>query len=837
VNDKLGEYDPQRIEAKWQKIWEEQGAFNADVDPQRRKYYVLEMLPYPSGTLHMGHMRNYSIGDAVARFKRMRGLNVLHPIGWDSFGLPAENAAIKNGIPPRHWTNSNIQQMKAVCKRFGFSYDWRREISTCEPEYYRWNQWFFLRMLEKNLAYRKRSKVNWCPQCQTVLANEQVVDGCCWRHETTAVEAKEIEQWFLRITKYSDELLDDMAELQDGWPERVLVMQKNWIGKSFGARVRFAVADLPAIAIEVFTTRIDTIYGVSAVLLSPHHSKLSELIAGMPGNNATQERLASMRKVNLRAADLATAEKVGLFTGRFALNPFSGERTPIWVANFVLAEYGTGAVMCVPAHDQRDFEFAEKYRLPLKLVVQSLDGASLRADQMESAYTEYGRSVASGPYTGLDSAAAIAKMTADAEAKGFGKAETTYRLKDWGISRQRYWGTPIPVVYCEKCGVVPVPDNQLPVKLPENVALTGEGQSPLASAADFVNTKCPKCGAAARRETDTMDTFVDSSWYFYRYTDAQNDQAPYDSAKVEYWFPIDQYIGGIEHAILHLIYSRFFTKVMRDLGLIRHNEPVRRLFSQGMVQKGGCAMSKSHGNVVGADEMAQKYGCDTARMYTLFAAPPAKDLEWSEEGIEGCARFLNKLYRLVDHHAENLRNVNSVLSETVNLAHATPKEKLLLRKAHQTLKRVTSDFEVRWHFNSSIALLMEYYNEIHSQEPLDRDARPEVVKRIIELLVLMLTPVVPHICEELWEMLGNSGGLGRARWPDSRDDLSKEDQFEIPVQINGRLRGKILVDDGLTDDEVSERAVRDPRIAQLLQGKTIVKIIVVPRKLVNIVIR
>jgi leucyl-tRNA synthetase len=837
VNDKLGEYDPQRIEAKWQKIWEEQGAFNADADPQRRKYYVLEMLPYPSGTLHMGHMRNYSIGDAVARFKRMRGLNVLQPIGWDSFGLPAENAAIKNGIPPRQWTNSNIQQMKAVCKRFGFSYDWRREISTCEPEYYRWNQWFFLRMLEKNLAYRKRSKVNWCPQCQTVLANEQVVDGCCWRHETTAVEAKEIEQWFLRITKYSDELLDDMAELQDGWPERVLVMQKNWIGKSFGARVRFAVADLPAIAIEVFTTRIDTIYGVSAVLLSPHHPNLSELIAGMPGHNATQERLASMRKVNLRAADLAIAEKVGLFTGRFALNPFSGERVPIWVANFVLAEYGTGAVMCVPAHDQRDFEFAEKYRLPLKLVVQSLHGASLRADQMESAYTEYGRSVASGPYTGLDSAAAVEKMTADAEAKGFGKAETTYRLKDWGISRQRYWGTPIPVVYCEKCGMVPVPDDQLPVKLPENVALTGEGQSPLASAADFVNTKCPKCGATARRETDTMDTFVDSSWYFYRYTDAHNEHAPYDSAKVEYWFPIDQYIGGIEHAILHLIYSRFFCKVMRDLGLIRHNEPVRRLFSQGMVQKGGRAMSKSHGNVVGADEMAQKYGCDTARVYTLFAAPPAKDLEWSEEGIEGCARFLNKLYRLVDHHAEHLRNVNSVLSETVDLAHATPKEKLLLRKAHQTLKRVTSDFEVRWHFNSSIALLMEYYNEIHSQEPLDRDARPEVVKRIIELLVLMLTPVVPHICEELWEMLGNSGGLGRVRWPQSRDDLSKEDQVEIPVQINGRLRGKILVDDGLTDDEMSERAVRDPRIAQLLQGKTIVKIIVVPRKLVNIVIR
>ena len=833
----MAEYDPQRIEAKWQKIWEEQGAFQADVDAKRKKYYVLEMLPYPSGTLHMGHMRNYSIGDAVARFKRMRGFNVLHPIGWDSFGLPAENAAIKNGIPPRQWTNSNIQQMKAVCKRFGFSYDWRREISTCEPEYYHWNQWFFLRMLEKGLAYRKLSKVNWCPQCQTVLANEQVVDGCCWRHESTQVEAKEIEQWFLRTTKYSDELLDDMKELHEGWPERVLVMQENWIGKSSGARVRFAVADLQNAFVEVFTTRIDTIYGVSAVLLSPHHSILSELIAGVPGSNAMQNQLEALRKVNLRAADLATAEKTGLFTGRFALNPFSGERVPIWVANFVLAEYGTGAVMCVPGHDQRDFEFAQKYRLPLKVVVQSLHGASLRADQMENAYTEYGRSVASGAYTGMESAAAIGKMTADAEAKGFGKAETTYRLKDWGISRQRYWGTPIPVIYCGKCGVVPVPDDQLPVRLPENVALTGEGQSPLASVPEFVNTKCPKCGVPSRRETDTMDTFVDSSWYFYRYTDAHNHGAPYDPSKVEYWFPIDQYIGGIEHAILHLIYARFFTKVMRDLGLVHHKEPVLRLFSQGMVQKGGRAMSKSHGNVVGADEMAQKYGCDTARMYTLFAAPPAKDLEWSEEGIEGCSRFINKVFRLVDRHAANLQNVNSVLSESIDLSGAIAKEKLLLRKAHQTLRRVTSDFEVRWHFNSSIALIMEFYNELQKQEPLGQDARPEVTKRIVELLVLMLTPIVPHVCEELWAMLGNSGEVGRVSWPEFREDLAKEEEFEIIVQINGRVRGKILVEAGLSDDEVAERAVKDARITPLLQGKTIVKTIVVPGKLVNVVIR
>ncbi|MFZ0640448.1 MAG: leucine--tRNA ligase [Candidatus Acidiferrales bacterium] len=833
----LGEYEPQRIEAKWQKIWEEQGAFNADRDPARPKYYVLEMLPYPSGTLHMGHMRNYSIGDAVARFKRMRGFNVLHPIGWDSFGLPAENAAIKNGIPPRQWTNSNIEQMKAVCKRFGFSYDWHREISTCEPEYYRWNQWFFLKMLERGLAYRKLSKVNWCPQCQTVLANEQVVDGCCWRHEATAVEAREIEQWFLRTTHYSDELLADMAQLHEGWPERVLVMQENWIGKSRGARVRFAVSELTALPLEVFTTRIDTIYGVAAVLLSPHHPNLTELIAGRPGGVAMEERLEAMRKINLRAADLATAEKVGFFTGRFALNPFSGERLPIWVANFVLAEYGTGAVMCVPAHDQRDFEFAEKYHLPLKVVVQPPSGPALRADQMQHAYTEYGRSFDSGPYTGMESTAAIEKMTADAEAQKFGKAETTYRLKDWGISRQRYWGTPIPVVYCKKDGVVGVPEDQLPVRLPENVVLTGEGRSPLANVPGFLKTTCPKCGGPAERETDTMDTFVDSSWYFYRYTDAHNDRAPYDPANVKYWFPIDQYIGGIEHAILHLIYSRFFAKVMRDLGLIQHSEPVRRLFSQGMVQKGGRAMSKSHGNVVGADEMAQKYGCDTARMYTLFAAPPAKDLEWSEDGIEGCSRFLNKVYRLVDRHAPDLRSVDSQLSESIDLSQATAKEKLLLRKAHQTLKRVTHDFEVRWHFNSSIALVMEYYNEIHAQEPLDQGTRPQIAKRLVELLVLMLTPITPHICEELWEMLGHADGLGRVSWPAFRDDLAKEEQFEVVIQINGRVRGKILVDDGLSESETRERGLSDPRISQLVQGRAIAKIIVVPRKLVNIVLR
>ena len=834
----MSEYDPQQIEAKWQKVWSEQDAFRAiDGDTSRPKYYLLEMLPYPSGTLHMGHMRNYTIGDAVARYRRMSGFNVLHPMGWDAFGLPAENAAIKNGTHPREWTNANIEEFRRVLRRFGFSYDWKREISTCDPGYYRWNQWFFLRMLEKGIAFRKKSKVNWCPDCATVLANEQVIDGYCWRHETTLVELKELEQWFFRITQYSDELLEGMSQLQEGWPERVLAMQRNWIGKSQGARVQFAVSGVTTAPIEIFTTRIDTIYGVSALLLSPQHPILAELIAGVPGSNAMEERLKAMRKLSTRAADIATATKEGFFTGRFAVNPFSGEKVPVWVANFVLAEYGTGAVMCVPAHDQRDYEFAEKYHLPVKIVVQPKDGTPLRLDRMSAASTEHGRLVDSGPYTGLTSEQAIEKMAADAKAKNFGQAETTYRLKDWGISRQRYWGTPIPVVYCEKDGIVPVPDDQLPVRLPENVTLTGEGQSPLAGSPEFVNTKCPKCGGPARRETDTMDTFVDSSWYFYRYTDPHNDKAPFDKEKVRYWFTIDQYVGGITHAILHLLYSRFFCKVMRDLGMVQHDEPIARLFTQGMVQKGGVAMSKSRGNVVGAIEIAEKYGCDTGRMYMLFAAPPEKDLEWDEQGIEGSARFLNKVYRLVAKQAERIRGIQTDLNAKIDLTAATAKEKTLVRKAHQTLKRVTNDFEVRWHFNTSVALIMQLFNELHDAEPLDADLNPAILKQVLEMLVLMLSPLAPHIAEELWQMLGHSTGLGAAKWPAYRDDLAREEQFEVIIQINGRLRGKMLVDDGLNDNETLDRALTDPRISVLIDGKQVVKTVVVPKKLVNIVLR
>jgi leucyl-tRNA synthetase len=830
-------YDPQKIEMKWQKRWAEARVFESEADPSKPKYYVLEMLPYPSGTLHMGHMRNYTIGDVVARVKRMRGFNVMHPMGWDAFGLPAENAAIKNNTHPRDWTYKNIAEIQRGLRRFGFSYDWRREISTCEPEYYRWNQWFFLRMLERGLAYRKKSRVNWCPKCATVLANEQVVNGgFCWRHEDTRVESREIEQWFLKTTAYADQLLDDLKQLEGGWPERVILMQRNWIGKSQGAKVKVAVADLTGVEpIEIFTTRIDTIYGATAMVLAPAHPLVPKLLRDSPVRAEAEPKLAKMRQTSVKTEELAAMEKEGFFTGRYAINPLSDEKVPIWVGNFVLMEYGTGAIMAVPAHDQRDLEFCRKYGLPVRVVIQPLTGEPLVAEKMTAPFDDHenGKLVNSGPFNGLSPKEAIAKMTAFAEEKGFGRAETVFRLRDWGISRQRYWGTPIPVVYCSKDGMVPVPDKDLPVLLPPNPKLTGEGESPLASTPEFVNTTCPKCGGPAKREADTMDTFVDSSWYFYRYADAHNDKAPFGSAKVAYWFPIDQYIGGITHAILHLLYSRFWCKVMRDLGLITHNEPAARLFTQGMVQKGGVAMSKSRGNVVGAEDMAEKYGADTGRLYTLFAAPPEKDLEWSEESIEGSWRFLNRVYRLVERHAEAVRPVKS---GNAKAAKVSPKEKILLRKAHQTLRRVTQDFETRWHFNSAIALIMELTNEIYLQEPLEKDVRPEVRKEILELLTLMLAPMTPHLSEELWEMLGRTGGLWTAAWPAFDEALTIEEEVEIPVQVNGRLRGKVRVAVGAGEEEVVKLAQADAVIAPHLAGKRIIKRIYVPNKLLNLVV-
>jgi leucyl-tRNA synthetase len=835
-------YDPQKIELKWQKRWADARVFESEADPSKPKYYILEMLPYPSGTMHMGHMRNYTIGDVVARMKRMRGFNVLHPMGWDAFGLPAENAAIKNKTHPRTWTNKNIAEFQRVLRRFGFSYDWRREISTCEPEYYRWNQWFFLRMLERGLAYRKKSRVNWCPKCCTVLANEQVVNGgYCWRHEDTLVESREIEQWFLKTTAYAEQLLDDLKELEGGWPERVILMQRNWIGKSQGAKVKFAVADAAGVEpIEIFTTRIDTIYGATALILAPTHPVVSKLLEGSPARAEAEPKLAKMRQTSVKTEDLATMEKEGFFTGRYGINPFSKEKIPIWVGNFVLMEYGTGAIMAVPAHDERDSEFATKYGLPKPVVVvpETQDPPSKTeggepARPIEAAFTEYGISVNSGPFSGLKTEDAIAKMAAFAEQKGFGRAETIYRLRDWGVSRQRYWGTPIPVVYCAKDGLVPVPDKDLPVVLPPNPKLTGEGESPLAATPEFVNTTCPKCGGPARRETDTMDTFVDSSWYFYRYTDPHNDKAPFDSAKAAYWFPIDQYIGGITHAILHLLYLRFWCKVMRDMGLITHNEPAARLFTQGMVQKGGVTMSKSRGNVVGAEEMAQKYGADTGRLYTLFAAPPEKDLEWSEESIEGSWRFLNRVFRLVDRHAARLHGVKQGSGESRELMET---ERILLRKVHQTLRRVTQDFETRWHFNSAIALIMELVNDVYAQEPLEENVRPGAMKEILEIVTLMLAPMVPHLAEELWEMLGHSGGLWREKWPDYDPKLAKDTEVEVVVQVNGRVRGKFLAPAGLKEADLVERATFEQSVVPHLNGKRIVKKIVVPDKLVNLVV-
>ncbi len=847
-------YDPQKIEMKWQKRWAEARVFESEADPSKPKYYVLEMLPYPSGTMHMGHMRNYTIGDVVARVKRMRGFNVMHPMGWDAFGLPAENAAIKNNTHPREWTNKNIAEFQRVLRRFGFSYDWRREISTCEPEYYRWNQWFFLRMLKRGLAYRKKSRVNWCPKCCTVLANEQVVNGgYCWRHEDTLVESREIEQWFLKTTAYAEQLLDDLKQLEGGWPERVILMQRNWIGKSQGAKVKFAVADAAeAEPIEVFTTRIDTIYGATAVILAPAHPLASKLLESSQARADEVAKLTKMRQTSVKTEDLATMEKEGFFTGRYAVNPFSGEKIPIWVGNFVLMEYGTGSIMAVPAHDQRDLEFCRKYGLPVRVVVEKKEVESSKLkiegekklagpapsgqEVVEEAFTDYGVAVNSGPYSGMESETAIGKMAAFAEEKGFGRAETIFRLKDWGISRQRYWGTPIPVVYCSKDGMVPVPSRDLPVVLPPNPKLTGMGESPLASTPEFVNTTCPKCGGPARRETDTMDTFVDSSWYFYRYADARNDKAPFDSAKVAYWFPIDQYIGGITHAILHLLYSRFWCKVMRDLGLIKHNEPAARLFTQGMVQKGGVAMSKSKGNLVGAEDMAQKYGADTGRLYTLFAAPPEKDLEWSEESIEGSWRFLNRVYRLVDRHAGSLRTVGNW---DFNPKGMTEGERELIRFTYKVMRRVTQDFETRWHFNSAIAQIMELTNEIYAHEPMEQDVRPEIRKEVLQILTLLLAPMTPHLSEELWEMLGHDDGLWNAKWPDlieEQIELAKDEEVEIPVQVNGRLRGKVKVPVGTGEEEVERLTRADPAIAPHLAGKSIVKRIFVPDKLLNLVV-
>jgi leucyl-tRNA synthetase len=840
-------YDAQRIEQKWTARWlSDASLYAAEAHSTKPKYYVLEMLPYPSGALHMGHVRNYSIGDALARYMWMNGYNVLHPMGWDSFGLPAENAAIKNNTPPKEWTLGNIAAMKVQMKRLGFAYDWSREVTTCLPDYYRWNQWFFLKLYESGLAYRKKSKVNWCPKCCTVLANEQVVGGMCWRHEDTPVEQRELEQWFLRITKYADELLRDLEKLQ-GWPEKVRIMQQNWIGRSEGTLVDFDLGGTVGPAgstITVFTTRVDTIYGATSVQLAPEHPIVVDMIARNAELRAQVEELIAEQRRAKEAGDIGNIEKHGVFTGRYAKNPYNGEAVPVWVANYILMDYGTGAIMSVPAHDERDYEFAQKYGLEIRLVIlpRASDPEETMAEPALPFTTMGGILVNSGEFNGLSCDEAITKMSALAEEKGFGKATVTFRIKDWGISRQRYWGTPIPMVYCDKDGVVPVAEKDLPVILPDNVPITLSGGSPLMNVPSFLNTTCPKCGGPARRETDTMDTFVDSSWYFYRYADAHNDQAPFDSATIAYWFPIDQYIGGVEHAILHLIYSRFWTKFMRDMGLVKNDEPIARLFTQGMVIKDGAKMSKSFGNVVSPDEMVARYGADATRLYSLFASPPDRDLDWQESGIEGIQRFLGRVYRFYLRNPVDARldaSAETGQSPSLQGELLRPQARAIQRKLHQTIKRVSDDFQGRWHFNTCIAAIMELVNEIYGAEET-RAAGGIPAWLILDVqrnIALLLAPMAPYLAHELWEMTGATSNLLKAPWPKYDPALAAEDEIEIPVQVNGKLRTVVVVPAGASNDQVERAALANEKVKAAIAGKQIVKKIVVAGKLVNIVVK
>ena len=825
TRESMTDYDFDAIETRWQKLWREAGIYEVTELPKRPKFYCLEMLPYPSGDIHVGHVRNYCITDVVARYKRMRGFNVMHPIGWDALGLPAENAAIKRGVHPEKWTRDNIAGMKGQLQRLGFSYPWSREIASCDPEYYRWNQWFFLRMRERGLAYRKKAPVNWCPSCQTVLANEQAEGGQCWRCQSR-IEEREMEQWFLRITAYQDELIDDMKQLA-AWPDRVLVQQRNWVGRSAGAEVAFPVEG--GAPLRIFTTRLDTICGATFMVVAPEHPQAAALLK----TDEARLAVARLRAQDRRARLAGQIEKEGVFTGTHAVNPFSNGRIPIWVGNFVLMGYGTGAIMAVPAHDQRDFEFARRYGIPIRVVIQP-EGQMLEADKLEAAYDGPGKTVASAPFDGLTVDEAIARMTAHAEAKGFGKGAVSYRLKDWLVSRQRYWGTPIPVIYCPKDGEVGVPADQLPVVLPKDAPFTGEGGNPLEKVKDFVNTTCPKCGGAARRETDTMDTFVDSSWYFYRYLSPHKDDGPVDARAVRYWFPIDLYVGGIEHAILHLVYARFWTKVMRDLGLVTFDEPVVRLFPQGMVHKDGEVMSKSRGNTVAPDDIVARYGADTLRLYILFVAPPEMPLEWQDAQIKGAADFLRRVWRLVDRHAAHFagdvrQKVPSELS---------PGARELRRRVHQTIQRVTADVEERLKLNTAVAALMELYNEIARIEPevAQGPMRP-VLLEAVETLILLLSPFAPHMCEELWMRLGRRFPLVDRNWPVAKAELAREDEIELAVQINGKVRAKITVAAGASEEEIRARALAEPKVRDTIAGKEVMRSVVVPGRLVSLVVK
>ncbi|RMG43284.1 MAG: leucine--tRNA ligase [Acidobacteria bacterium] len=866
-------YDPREVELRWQERWRRERVFEVDPDPSRKKFYCLEMLPYPSGQLHMGHVRNYSIGDAVAWFQRMRGRNVLHAIGWDAMGLPAENAAIKHGVPPAEWTERNIAQMRRQLQRIGFSYDWRREIATCHPEYYRWNQWFFLRMLERDLAYRARRALNWCSRCDTVLANEQVTPaGCCWRHEDTPVSVVELEQWFIRTTRYAERLLAGLDELEGRWPERVIAMQRHWIGRSEGCRFAFRVEGEEEREIEVFTTRVDTVYGCSALFLAAEHPAVLDLARGTDQEDAVRAFVENERR-RPHAVAAEDREKTGVFTGRHAINPFNGERVPIWVANFVLMDFGTGAVFAQPAHDQRDYEFARKYGLPIRPIVRPADGALPDPEAMESAYEEDGIVERSGPFSGLPSAEARRRMAAFAAERGFGRPEVQYRLKDWGVSRQRYWGTPIPVVYCDGCGIVPVPDEDLPVILPPIEDWKGLEGSPLARVDSFVNTSCPRCGGAARRETDTMDTFVDSSWYFLRYLDPRNDRQPFDPAVAKAFMPVDLYIGGVEHAVGHLIYCRFWTMMLADLGLLEVQEPAVRLFTQGMVnapsyrcevhdyiapaevrRKGGdpccphCGravevrvekMSKSKLNSVTPDELIERYGADAMRLFSLFGGPPVKDLEWSEQGIEGTFRFAQRVARAYERLAPLVEGLPPVPEDPAAVA-ADPDADRLRRKTHRTIVRVTRDIEEELQLNTAVAALMELVNEIYRVTEGRRVERSSplaaALAEALHVLARLLAPFAPHLAEEMNARIGGRDLLARARWPEADPALLVEETVTLPVQVNGKLRGQVSVPRGAGEAEVVEAVKAAESLARHLEGRTIRRVVLVPDRLVNLVV-
>ncbi len=846
-------YNPKEVEARWQKFWQDNQSFRVSEDPDKEKYYLLEMFPYPSGRIHMGHVRNYAIGDVVARFKRMQGFNVLHPMGWDAFGMPAENAAIEHGTHPAKWTYENIASMRQQLKRIGLSYDWQREFATCDADYYRWEQLVFLKMFEKGQAYKKGSNVNWCDTCQTVLANEQVEDGCCWRcHEE--VEQKQLEQWFFKITDYADELLEWTDKLK-GWPERVLAMQRNWIGKSYGCEIEFPVADSD-IRVKVFTTRPDTLYGVTFMSLAPEHPLVGSLVTA-DRRSEVDQFIAEVERQDKIARTSGELEKKGVFTGSYCVNPVNGEKIPVFLANFVLMDYGTGAVMAVPAHDQRDFEFAHKYGLPLRVVIQPA-GENLRAEQLEAAYTDAGILTDSGPFDGIDNESAKEKIAGYLEERGEGRKTVNYRLRDWGVSRQRYWGTPIPIIYCDQCGTVPVPEEDLPVTLPTDVELTGEGGSPLARHEAFMKVPCPKCGREARRESDTFDTFVESSWYFARYACPDYADGPLDKKAANYWMPVDQYIGGIEHAVMHLLYARFYTKILRDLGLIDVDEPFTNLLTQGMVCKetqrcknhgwlypeqvvdGKCTecgqpvefgrtekMSKSKKNVIDPNQLIDQYGADTARLFSLFAAPPEKDLEWNEQGVEGCSRFLGRVWRAV---IENL----DLIADTEIPDRTEGDAADLRRKTHQTIKKVTEDVDGRFHFNTAIAAVMELVNAVYSFKSAREN--PGVMREALETIVRLLNPFVPHICEDLWARLGHADSIELAGWPDWDEKALAADEITLVVQVNGKVRSKVSVPADADKAALEEAALGEANVQRFIEGKEVRKVIVVPGRLINIVV-